>query len=128
MRVSFLGKRLDLGTGFSLGNTEDWNAEEECVKKNVRLSAAVNEELRSCRDTMEIVFRYFEVNEAKPSVREVAQMYRTRMAGITPVKTGEPDFFSKFDEFTASCAINNAWSSSTKARMKTFRKELFQFN
>lgn len=124
-----MGKRMDLSTGFHIRTKDEWNPEEEYVRSGSKGAAAViNEGLRRCRDTMELVFRYCEVNELRPSVRDVSESYKARMAGHLPQRVSEPDFFAKFDEFAADCANNNAWSASTRARMKTFRKELAEFN
>lgn len=128
MRVSFMGERMDFSTGFHIGQKDEWIQEEECIRKGSKGATAINEGVRRCRDTMEFVFRYFEVNELIPSLRDVAESYKTRMAGRFPQRTAEPDFFAKFDEFTVDCAINKAWSVSTRARMKTFRKELVNFD
>lgn len=128
MRVSFFGYRLDVGTGCHIRTKDSWDYEGECVKRGFKGSAEINETLRRCRDTMELVFRYYEVNELSPSVREVMELYKSRLAGIIPDKKGEPDFFSKFDDFTRECANTKAWSASTRARMKTFRKELIRFS
>ena len=128
MRVSFFGTRLDFSTGCRIRTPEEWDSAGECVKRDVKGALAANEILHRCRDTMELVFRYYEVNEIIPSVREVTESYKARIAGQSPRRTAVPDFFSQFDEFIRESSTKKAWSDSTRSRMKTFRKELFQFD
>lgn len=73
-----IGTRLDFSTGCRIRTPEEWDSAGECVKRDVKGALAANEILRRCRDTMELVFRYYEVNEIIPSVREVTESYKAR--------------------------------------------------
>ena len=49
---------------------------------------SINNELRTIKDQMDLVFKYFEVNEIIPTPPEVNKKYKERMSGIAPRKPG----------------------------------------
>ena len=49
---------------------------------------SINNELRTIKDQMDLVFKYFEVNEIIPTPSEVNKKYKERMSGIAPRKPG----------------------------------------
>ena len=76
MRVTFLGQRLDIGTGCQINSPSVWDETLELVKSGYKgpkgeTAGAINEDLRRCKDTIDMVFQFFEVNDKIPSSSEV---------------------------------------------------------
>lgn len=133
MRVSFLGHRLDFATGYYINSPQLWDPETGLVTNaqtshRGRVVAIINNELRRCRDTMEMVFSFFEVNEMTPTIKGIKEAYYSRLSGVAGKPKSEPDFFSAFDEFIQESTVKNSWSASTICRMRTFRREIMAFD
>ena len=143
LRVTFNGQRLDLGTNCQLNNIEAWNAEDELVKAGYKgpkgeMATSINDELRKCKDTIDMVFQYYEVNDIIPTPAEVQKAFKERMSGVLPKRpepekkkreqtSKEPDFFTGFDEFTRKCGEKNAWTIATFEKMSALRADLHNF-
>ena len=146
-RVSFNGQRIDLSTGCQLSSPLYWDDEKELVKPGYtgpkgETDLTINDELRKTRDQMDMVFKYFEINEKIPTPSEVTKMYKERMSGILP-KRPEPEpkkcevkpkvisFWDCFAQFCTEAGEKNAWTPATlekmdalKVDLKAFRKDI----
>ncbi len=143
LRVTFNSQRLDLGTNCQLNILEAWDARNELVKAGYKgpkgeTAATINDELRKCKDTIDMVFQYYEVNDMIPTPSKVQKAFKERMSGILPKrpepekkkreqKPKEPDMFVVFDEFTRKCGEKNAWSIATLKKMSALRADLHNF-
>ena len=146
-RVSFNGQRIDLSTGCQLSSPLCWDEEKELVKPGYtgpkgETHLTINDELRKAKDQMDMVFKYFEINEKIPTPSEVTKMYKERMSGILP-KRPEPEpkkrevkpkvisFWDCFTQFCTEAGEKNAWTPATlekmdalKVDLKAFRKDI----
>ena len=146
-RVSFNGQRIDLSTGCQLSSPLCWDEEKELVKPGYtgprgETDLTINDELRKAKDQMDMVFKYFEINEKIPTPSEVTKMYKERMSGILP-KRPEPEpkkremkpkvfsFWDCFAQFCTEAGEKNAWTPATlekmdalKVDLKAFRKDI----
>lgn len=143
LRVTFNSQRLDLGTNCQLNNLEAWDAGNELVKAGYKgpkgeTATSINDELRKCKDTIDMVFQYYEVNDKIPTPSEVQKAFKERMSGILPKrpepekkkreqKPKEPDLLVVFDEFTRKCGEKNAWTIATFKKMSALRVDLQNF-
>ena len=143
LRVTFNSHRLDLGTNCQLNNLEAWDAGNELVKAGYKgpkgeTANSLNDELRKCRDTIDMVFQYYEVNDKIPTPSEVQQLFKERMSGILPKrpepekkkseqKAKEPDILTTFDIFTRKSGEKNAWSKATFAKMASLRVDIASY-
>ena len=143
LRVTFNSQRLDLGTNCQLNNLEAWDAGNELVKAGYKgpkgeTATTINDELRKCKDTIDMVFQYYEVNDKIPTPSEVQKAFKERMSGILPKrpepekkkreqKPKEPDMFVVFDEFTRKCGEKNAWTIATFEKMSALKADLQNF-
>ena len=143
LRVTFNSQRLDLGTNCQLNNLEAWDAGNELVKTGYKgpkgeTAKTINDELRKCKDTIDMVFQYYEVNDKIPTPSEVQKAFKERMSGILPKrpepekkkreqKPKEPDMLVVFDEFTRKCGEKNAWTIATFKKMSALRADLQNF-
>ena len=143
MRVTFLGQRLDIGTGCQINSPSVWDETLELVKSGYKgpkgeTAGAINDDLRKCKDTIDMVFQFFEVNDKIPSSSEVQKAYKERMAGILPKrpepeknkrgqKSKEMDILTVFDEFTRKCGEKNSWSKGTLGKMASVREDLSNY-
>ena len=143
LRVTFNSHRLDLGTNCQLNNLEAWDAGNELVKAGYKsqkgeTANSINDELRKCKDAIDMVFQYYEVNDKIPTPSEVQKAFKERMSGILPKrpepekkkleqKPKEPDLFTVFDEFTRKCGEKNAWTIATFEKMSALKADLQSF-
>ena len=143
LRVTFNSQRLDLGTNCQLNNLEAWDVGNELVIAGYKgpkgeTATSINDELRKCKDTIDMVFQYYEVNDKIPTPSEVQKAFKERMSGILPKrpepekkkreqKPKEPDLFTVFDEFTRKCGEKNAWTIATFEKMAAIREDLANF-
>ena len=143
LRVTFNSQRLDLGTNCQLNNLEAWDVGNELVKAGYKgpkgeTATTINDELRKCKDTIDMVFQYYEVNDKIPTPSEVQKAFKERMSGILPKrpepekkkreqKLKEADMFVVFDEFTRKCGEKNAWTIATFEKMSALKADLQNF-
>ena len=143
LRVTFNSQRLDLGTNCQLNNLEAWDVGNELVKAGYKgpkgeTATTINDELRKCKDTIDMVFQYYEVNDKIPTPSEVQKAFKERMSGILPKrpepekkkreqKPKEADMFVVFDEFTRKCGEKNAWTIATFEKMSALKADLQNF-
>ena len=143
LRVTFNSQRIDLGTGCQVNNLYAWDEENGLVKAGYKgpkgeTATTINDELRKCKDTIDMVFQYYEVNDKIPTPVEVQKAFKERMSGILPKrpelekkkreqKPKEPDLFTVFDEFTRKCGEKNAWTIATFEKMSALKADLQNF-
>ena len=143
LRVTFNGQRLDLGTGCQVNSLEAWDTGNELVKSGYKgpkgeSANAINDELRKCKDTIDMVFQYYEVNDRIPTPSQIQIAFKERMSGILPKrpepekkkreqKLKELDLFVIFDEFTRKCGEKNAWTIATFEKMSALKADLLNF-
>ena len=143
LRVTFNSQRLDLGTNCQVNNLAAWDAVEERVKAGYKgpkgeTASTINDELRKCKDTIDMVFQYYEVNDKIPAPSEVQQLFKERMSGILPKrpepekkkreqKPKEPDILTVFDVFTRKSGEKNAWADATFAKMAGLRTDIASY-
>lgn len=140
LRVTFNSQRIDLGTNCQINFLGAWDNENELVRPGYKglkgeTTVTINDELRKCKDTIDMVFQYYEVNEKIPTPSEVQIAFKERMAGILPKRPEpepkkkerrpqEPDLFTVFDDFTHKCGEKNAWAKGTIDKMSTLKEDL----
>jgi integrase len=142
-RVSFNSQRIDLSTGCQVSSLKWWDEENELVKTGYvgpkgETDLAINDELRKAKDQMDMVFKYFEINEKIPTPSEVTKMYKERMSGIMP-KRPEPEpkkreqkpkekpFWECFDQFCSEAGEKNSWTPATQEKMDALKVDLQAF-
>jgi len=142
-RVSFNSQRIDLSTGCQVSSLKWWDEENELVKSGYvgpkgETDFAINDELRKAKDQMDMVFKYFEINEKIPTPSEVTKMYKERMSGIMP-KRPEPEpkkreqkpkekpFWECFDQFCSEAGEKNSWTPATQEKMDALKVDLQAF-
>lgn len=143
LRVSFNSQRVDLGTGCQINFLGAWDEENELVRTGYKgpkgeTAVAINDELRKCKDAIDMVFQFYEVNDKIPTPSEVQKSYKERMAGIMPKRPEpepkkreqnpkEPSFFTVFDEFTRKSGEKNAWTEATFDKMAAIKADLMSY-
>lgn len=143
LRVTFNSQRIDLGTNCQINFLGAWDNENELVRPGYKgpkgeTASTINDELRKCKDTIDMVFQYYEVNDKIPTPSEVQTSFKERLSGILPKrpepekkkreqKPKEPDLFTVFDEFTRKCGEKNAWTIATFEKMSALRADLQNF-
>lgn len=143
LRVTFNSQRIDLGTGCQVNNITAWDAGEERVKAGYKgpkgeTASTINDELRKYKDTIDMVFQYYEVNDKIPTPSEVQRLFKERMSGILPKrpepekkkreqKPKEPDILTVFDAFTRKSGEKNAWAEATFAKMAGLRADIVSY-
>ncbi len=142
-RVRFNSQRIDLSTGCQVSSLKWWDEENELVKSGYvgpkgETDFAINDELRKAKDQMDMVFKYFEINEKIPTPSEVTKMYKERMSGIMP-KRPEPEpkkreqkpkekpFWECFDQFCSEAGEKNSWTPATQEKMDALKVDLQAF-
>ena len=144
LRVCFNSQRIDLASGCQVSSPESWNETDELVKNSYsgpkgETAYNINKELRAIKDQMDMVFKYYEINEKIPTPSEVVAMYKQRMSGILPkkpapepkkreVKPKETSFWECFEQFCKEAGEKNAWTVATHKKMDSLKVDLMAFN
>ena len=132
-----------MSTGCQVSSLKWWDEENELVKSGYvgpkgETDFAINDELRKAKDQMDMVFKYFEINEKIPTPSEVTKMYKERMSGIMP-KRPEPEpkkreqkpkekpFWECFDQFCSEAGEKNSWTPATQEKMDALKVDLQAF-
>ena len=88
---------------------------------------------------METAFKYYEVNEERPTLTEVVERYQERLNGKQPKKREgkepennalpkkDPGLLEVFQMFVTECGEKNAWSIGTFKKMATLKEDLVSF-
>ena len=132
-----------MGTNCQVNSQVAWDAVEERVKAGYKgpkgeTASTINDDLRKCKDTIDMVFQYYEVNDKIPAPSEVQQLFKERMSGILPKrpepekkkreqKPKEPDILTVFDVFTRKSGEKNAWADATFAKMAGLRTDIASY-
>lgn len=148
MRVCYNHLRDDFSTGHTLTKEEDWDSENQCVvegavsSKGIR-SSQINADIHHIKDTMEDCFKYFEVTDTVPSLKELKEKFNEKMGVEKKVinekkvrsrvksQTESISFWKVFDNFVDENGVKNAWTTATyekfaalKADLRTFKKNI----
>lgn len=133
LRASWNGNRYETGTGIVLLSEDDFDKEHSEVRRNaagIRDVADANRQLQKCRDTMETVFKYYEVNDVVPSLKMIGEEYARRS---NPEKDdGRPkitaNVLTVLDWFVGENAQKNGWSKTTLFKFGRIRKDIEEFD
>ena len=144
LRVTFNSNRIDFSTGSQVSSADWWDVATELVKPGYvgpkhETAQSINNELRTIKDQMDLVFKYFEVNEIIPTPSEVNAKYKERISGISPkrpepeikkkeAKSKECSFWECFDQFCSDAGEKNAWTQATHEKMKALKADLMSFD
>lgn len=137
MHVTFNSQRIVLSTGCLIDSLKVWNSNEQLVDATYKGSRGetgldINAELRKEREMMEIVFKFFEVNEIVPTVEQVYQQFKERKNGgkhirEVRVEKEQLNLFDVFDAFVRECGEKNAWTNATFEKMAALKADLMSF-
>ncbi len=133
-----------LSTGCQITSQEAWDAENQLVVPGYRgpkgeTDLEINNTLRKEKDQMETAFKYYEVNEERPTLTEVVERYQERLNGKQPKKKEgkepennalpkkDPGLLEVFQMFVTECGEKNAWSIGTFKKMATLKEDLVSF-
>lgn len=143
MHTTYSALRLRTSTGCQLDHADAWDEALEVVKPGYEgnkgaTTLSINKTLRTCRERMELVFKYFEANEIIPTLKQVEEKYQEKLRGVMP-KRPEPEprkeqkprersLWECFTQFCAESGEKNAWTSATQAKMDSLKVDLQTFN
>ena len=142
-RVTFNCQRIDLATGSQVSSPKWWDEENELVKSGYagpkgESDLTINNELRNIKDQMDMVFKFYEINDKIPTPSEITAKYKERISGVMP-KRPEPekkkleetpknkDFWECFSQFLTEVGEKNAWTPATLEKMEALRVDLKAF-
>ena len=142
-RVTFNCQRIDLATGSQVSSPKWWDEENELVKSGYagpkgESDLTINNELRNIKDQMDMVFKFYEINDKIPTPSEVTAKFKERISGVMP-KRPEPekkkleetpknkDFWECFSQFLTEVGEKNAWTPATLEKMEALRVDLKAF-
>ena len=142
-RVTFNCQRIDLATGSQVSSPKWWDEENELVKSGYagpkgESDLTINNELRNIKDQMDMVFKFYEINDKIPTPSEITAKYKERISGVMP-KRPEPekkkreekprnkDFWECFSQFLTEAGEKNAWTPATLEKMEALRVDLKAF-
>ena len=142
-RVTFNCQRIDLATGCQVSSPKWWDEENELVKSGYagpkgESDLTINNELRNIKDQMDMVFKFYEINDKIPTPSEITAKYKERISGVMP-KRPEPekkkleetpknkDFWECFSQFLTEVGEKNAWTPATLEKMEALRVDLKAF-
>ena len=130
MRVSFNSDRLEILTGYSIGE-EDWDPEAHRVKKNKfnkkkESYSDINSYLNRSEYEMDEVFKEFEILDRFPTKREVEDAFLRRMNGKLPDKKlrQRSRFWEAFNQFIVTESRKNAWQRSTEQKFNALASHI----
>lgn len=144
LHVTYDCKRAILSSGCLVSSLEAWDAENQLVVSGYRgpkkeTDVEINNTLRNEKDQMETAFKFFEVNEERPTLDQVIARYQKRMSGFVPKKKEEMALEKKphpkkalglmdvFQLFVTECGEKNAWTVATFKKMATLKQDLSSF-
>lgn len=143
MDVSYGGKRVQLRTGCMVTSQEAWDSENQLVVSGYRgpkgeTSIGLNNTLSQVKGQIENAFKYFEVNDERPTMSRVIEHYQMKMDGVEQKKNGKeheqnasikkiPELMDVFQLFVTECGEKNAWTVSTFKKMATLKEDLKSF-
>lgn len=144
MHVSYDGKRVQLRTGCMVTSQDAWDDENQLVVSGYRgpkgeTSADLNNTLSQVKGQMENAFKFFEVNEERPTMDQVIERYQKKMEGLEQKKKEEkepekkprpkkaPGLMDVFQLFVTECGEKNAWTVATFKKMATLKEDLKAF-
>lgn len=142
MHVSYDGKRVQLRTGCMVTSKEAWDDENQLVVSGYQgpkgeTSIELNNTLSHVKGQMENTFKFFEVNEERPTMEQAIEHYQKKMEGLAQKIKGKepeqnripkaPELMEVFQLFVTECGEKNAWTVSTFKKMATLKEDLKSF-
>ena len=125
IRVSCLGKRLDLHTGISVVE-EKWNFSKGRVKQGAVINREQYNVLNSTLDEMEhFVDDYFTscaLRNSDPNLVELKERFSKKY--IKPNKSDSEEFFYLFSQYIETTGKTRKWGESIKKYFFTTHKEV----
>ncbi len=122
---------------------EAWDSENQLVVSGYRgpkgeTSIEINNTLSQVKGQMENAFKFFEVNDERPTMDQVIEHYQKKMNGLEQKKNGKepeqntsikkvPELMDVFQLFVTECGEKNAWTVSTYKKMATLKADLKSF-
>ncbi|MBS9774349.1 MAG: phage integrase SAM-like domain-containing protein [Tenacibaculum sp.] len=143
LRVSFLGNRIDLLTGYSIAvdDWEDTKVKVGAINKRGVSADVINDSINDIKSAVENVFKLAELQDRVPDKEElklaVAEIKNKNKQVVVKPKKEENEekedekdvsFFDTFDEFMRTNGKLNNWTTSTFTKFKTVKKHLQDFN
>ena len=91
LHVTYDCNRVILSTGCQVTSLEAWDPQNQWVVSGYKgpkgeTDVEMNNTLRKMKDQMDTAFKYFEVNEERPTLSQVVERYHRKMDGIEPQK------------------------------------------
>ncbi len=143
LRVSYLGNRVDLLTGYSI-TLDDWEntkVKEGVTNKRGVSADTINKNINDIKLAVENVFKLAELQDRVPNKEElklvVAEIKNRNKQVVTKhskekkeenEENKEVSFFDIFDEFVQTNGKLNNWTISTFTKFNTVKKHLQDFN
>lgn len=132
IRVSCLGKRVDLHTGISVVKSK-WNPSKGRVKQGAVINRVQYNIINSTLDEMEgFVDDYFNscaLRNAEPSLIELKERFSKKY--IKSNKTESEEFFYQFSQYIETTSKTRRWGSSMKEyfvrlmnKLKTYKPDM----
>lgn len=137
LHVTYRGYRKKLSTGCQINSKEAWNSALQEVRSgyegpNGESTVSINKTINKYKESMEWVFKFFEVNDVVPTISQVVDKFNERL-GLShqskeskkePTEPKVPSFFEVFDLFTSQCGEKNAWTEATFEKMAALKEDL----
>ncbi len=135
MRLTFGGKRVELSTGYRI-DADKWDSARQRVKpkysnKQKQTAADINAALGNYEQTVQEVFKEFEVQDVMPTPEQFREKFDWFLAG-KPEKVVEApeeespnaDFWTVYDEFVKDRGRTNDWTPATIQKFNALRNHL----
>lgn len=130
MRVTYARHRIEFTTGYRT-DVAKWDADKQrvrngCTNKLKQTAAEINADLNEYSNSVQAIFKEFEVRDAVPSPEELKRAFSARYGN----KENAPNtvtFFSAFDEFVKEEGKTNNWTISTYEKFGAVKKHLEDF-
>ena len=144
LHVTYDCNRVILSTGCQVTSLEAWDPQNQWVVSGYKgpkgeTDVEMNNTLRKMKDQMDTAFKYFEVNEERPTLSQVVERYHRKMDGIEPQKKKDketekkdrpkknPGLLDVYQMFVTECGEKNAWTIATFKKMATLKEDLLSF-
>jgi hypothetical protein len=131
MRVTYARHRIEFTTGYRI-DVSKWDTEKQrvkngCSNKLRQAAAEINADLNDYSNTVQSIFKEFEVQNTIPSPEELKRAFSARYGD----KEDGPDtvtFFDAFDEFVREEGKHNSWTTATYTMFGVVKRHLNDFN
>jgi integrase len=131
IRVTYVGNRLELSTGFRIDRIK-WDdakgkVKNNCTNKLKQSSADINSKLSDYDSELHGIFKKFEFEERIPTKEELKFLFNDAFSE-EKTRFKEKKFFDYYDEFVTESGKLKNWTASTRAKLATVRNHLTDFN